>query len=269
MKKIILRIAGFDILFILKGEQERYFQTAFSQMLINEHKDFATTKTKKTHFTINVLPVYQSKVIVKRSEEGRKEIYFLEYTIDDKRKVVSTNYSLSQARLEAMLRQIITGRLLPKNKGLFLHGSASSFGRHAYLFIGKAGSGKSTVVELLNGLGNILSDDSVIVRKMKDGFCYFQSPFYEKNWNFKRTNRPFPIGIIFFIKKAKFFKIEKINDKEYILENMLKQLFVEKGGIRNQFPQLVELVDRADFYKLYFEKDGNRFKKFFKEKILT
>lgn len=265
--KIILEIAGFNIVLVLRGELMKYYKEAFYGLIFDKYKEFVVKGGKKTDFVIKLSPKNQFRFIEKKDGRGRRKIYLLDYIEDFKRKTIYTDYSLSQAKFEMILRQIFSQFLLPKTNGFFLHGSVAGYNDKAYIFMGQAGSGKSTTVKLLDGLCNILSDDSLIIRKRRGRFYYYQTPFYEKEWNFRRRTKPYEVANAFFIRKAPFFKIEKADDVEYSLKRVLNQLITEEGKIKYQFPVIAEFVKKTKFYRLYIKKDSSQFKNFFKKEV--
>lgn len=268
MNKIYLTIADLSIVLKLKGIGMEYYRKVFYQMIFDKYEDFIVKDQPKVDFTLSFSVKPGLETIVKKDKEGKTKIYILNYISDFRKKTVYVDYYLSQAKFEAILRQVFSQYLLPKHQGFFLHGSVAGYNDKAYIFMGQAGSGKSTTVKLLDGLCNILSDDSLIIRKRRGKFYYYQTPFYEKEWNFRRRTKPYEVADAFFIRKAPFFKIEKADDVEYSLKRVLNQLITEEGKIKYQFPVIAEFVNETNFYKLYIKKNSRQFKIFFKDKFL-
>ena len=115
-------------------------------------------------------------------------------------------------------------------------------------------------MQLLNQKYPALTDDSVIIKKEAKKFFFYQSHLIEKEWWIKRNSDKYDIAKIFFIKKSKQFKIEKIENKEYILDNLFRQFYTQdKNHVQKQMKYLLEFVNEFDdFYNLYFVKDENK-----------
>jgi hypothetical protein len=62
-----------------------------------------------------------------------------------------------------------------------------------------------------------------------------QTPFLEKDSWVKKDKIKYPLGKIFFLKKANFFKIEKIEDKKEILNLILKQFWTNKDNFKMNY----------------------------------
>ena len=65
------------------------------------------------------------------------------------------------------------------------------------------------------------------------------------------------MGKMFFLKKANFFKVEKIEDKEQILNYFLKGYVVNLNKISTK--NVLKFVNKFDnFYMLYFAKNPEK-----------
>ena len=151
--------------------------------------------------------------------------------------------------------------LLINHHGFFLHASANNINGKANLFLGKNRAGKSTISQLIRSKYSVLADDMVIVKKENNIFKLYQSPYMEKNQNFKRGSGYYIIDRIFFLKKASFCKLEKIENKKLILLKVLSQLYTDKESKIKQVGYIFDLISRVNkFYILYFTKDGEKLK---------
>jgi hypothetical protein len=99
--------------------------------------------------------------------------------LDNKRAEVS---SPSPQRIHsAMVRVIsfIAMQVLPRRgEGLLVHGAGIIIEQRAHLFFGASGRGKSTVARLAQGIGRVLTDENVIIRKSEAGFRLYSTPFW-------------------------------------------------------------------------------------------
>ena len=66
--------------------------------------------------------------------------------------------------------QILLARLLADRQGCYLHASGIIVDGKGLLFVGHSEAGKSTMLKMLRGHGEILCDDRIIVRRWPDGF---------------------------------------------------------------------------------------------------
>lgn len=170
--------------------------------------------------------------------------------------------------------KIAFSELFLQNNGFLLHSSSLAKKGVGYLFIGKHGSGKSTIIKLAKYKQDYkpFNDDYAIIRKINDEFLLFSSPFLEKN-KIAIKNDSAKVTKIFFIKKAKFTKIEKLDVQttyQYLLGNLLTIQVIK--GLKRKYSQkylnsLMTLVysfaKSVDAYRLYFTKSTD-FIKFLK-----
>lgn len=268
MEKIYLNIAGFNFLLILKDIQQKYYQEEFKKMILNKYPNFIVRSNSKIDFKLIADYKGSVDIHVSQNEDKVKRVFTNDYSIDEARKRANVNYTVSQLQFDMIIREIIDKYLFEKDKGFYLHGSAVGNKKEAFLFLGKSGAGKSTTAQLLGGLCKVLSDDFLIVRKNKKGFSYYQSISYEKNWDFERTNDPYQISKVFFVKKAKEFSLKKIENKDKVLSMIMKQFFTYDLKPEAQFSLLTEFVNKTEFYYIYVKKDEKLFKDFFRKEIL-
>lgn len=70
-------------------------------------------------------------------------------------------------------------QILPRRgEGLLVHGAGVILQERAHLFFGASGRGKSTVARLAQGVGRVLTDENVIIRKSATGFRLYSTPFW-------------------------------------------------------------------------------------------
>lgn len=188
--------------------------------------------------------------------KGRKN-YINVYDLINKQKIRSF-YHIGPIHLQLIFR-ILLENFLAKRKGFIMHASTNNFNGGGIVFTGPPGEGKSTITKILHSKYRSLADDSLILRKIKDKFYIYQTPFLEKESWLKRTSEGFNLKRIYFLKKAKIYKIERVIDKNYILSLLLKQFWTDKEFIKKQIKTLMDLVANFDqFYILYFSIDGEK-----------
>lgn len=122
--------------------------------------------------------------------------------------------------IEQILRKIFY-TLFFKNNGFIMHASAIIHKKKALIFAGPSGAGKSTVSKILShdSFFQPIADNNVYVRKEKNNFFIYKSPFLEWNVVYKNQISPndkFLIHKVFILKKAKRNKIKKISFKKAV-----------------------------------------------------
>jgi hypothetical protein len=92
------------------------------------------------------------------------------------------------------------------------HSSVVSCGEHAYMFLGKSGTGKSTHSSLwlkyINGT-QLVNDDNPVVRRLPDGFYVFGSPWSGKTPCYRNVR--YPLGGVVQLSQAPYNKIHRLN----------------------------------------------------------
>ncbi len=269
MEKIYLNICGFNILLKVHYTDQPYHLDNFVGMVKKNYSGFIKRGKGKVDFTVHV--DYTGSVLLKIDKKKNSEVEYFDMRssyLDIPKRTLFFNNPPGGLDFEFGLSIILNKYLIPNSNGMALHGSAVSYKNKAFIFEGRNGAGKSTTAQMLNGLCNISADDSIVIRKIKGRFYLFQTIIHDKNYNFKKGWQSYTVDRIFFIKKAKEYKIQKIENKNMILNKILKQIFTYPDMIKRQFPLLVEFANTKDFYYLYVKKDEKEFKKFFKKEIL-
>jgi hypothetical protein len=67
--------------------------------------------------------------------------------------------------------QILLARILADRQACMVHASGIIVDGQGLLFVGHSDAGKSTMIKLLRGQGEILCDDRIIVRRWPEGFA--------------------------------------------------------------------------------------------------
>lgn len=66
--------------------------------------------------------------------------------------------------------QAIFARVLADHQACYLHAAGMIIEQRGFLFAGHSGAGKSTTLRMLQGIGDVISDDRNIIRRWPDGF---------------------------------------------------------------------------------------------------
>jgi hypothetical protein len=190
-----------------------------------------------------------------------KRTYVLAFKQVSKNRV-TTFYQISIYQIRLMLQRVLSA-LLSQHRGFSIHCSAVLKGASVDFFLGKSGAGKSTISNFLEGNYTKLTDDISYMRKTKTGFYFYEAPEIDKEWQHGKPMK-YPIGRFFFIKKANFFKIDKISQ-----DNALK-LLTQGESIYDLSKEstacLMEFVAGFDkFYVLYFAKDREKLLELYKD----
>lgn len=145
--------------------------------------------------------------------------------------------------------------ILSKEGGFIFHASSLIKNNKGYVFVGKKGSGKSTVRKLFPKFA-CLGDDSAIIRKSGRKYYLYGSPFYQKT-NRSYPNIKVPIALILFLNKAKFdFLANSAHPQNLPLT--LSNIFY--SGIENNLSEvktiyeiIQDFCNKENFANLYFQ----------------
>ena len=152
--------------------------------------------------------------------------------------------------------QIMMARVLADRGGCYLHSSGLILNGQGILFVGRSGTGKSTIVKMLKNYGVILSDDRNIIRKWPEGHVL------HGNWGHGEvplvSNSKAPLKAILFIEKARKNQIIPITDKNYIMHQLLNRVikpFLTLDWWDKTIQTLSDISDRVPSYRFRFTKD--------------
>lgn len=263
MKTIILHVAGFNIKIIFKDSEVDFYRLKWISDIENHYSDFISNKNiKKANYTIEFREKRMFTILKKKN--GKEN--FMVFSIDADKNLIITFYSIGLNQFESIMMKIIS-KLLQKSNGFFFHTSASFKKNKAFLFIGKSGAGKSTVINLLKNSYRPLADDIAIIRKFGHKYYIFQTIGYEKTRIIKREAKGYLIDKLFFLEKSDNFRVQKINDKSHVTEKIMSQLVTyekNKGIFLKYLIEFVAINNR--FYKLFFARDAIGLKKVVNQK---
>ncbi|PIR79409.1 MAG: hypothetical protein COU26_01315 [Candidatus Levybacteria bacterium CG10_big_fil_rev_8_21_14_0_10_36_30] len=258
MKVFYFSIAGFVIRILFKKNPTHnnipgisiYF---FQSEILSYLAKFVSSNTNKYDYTIEFRSMNNVERVVRTSD---KFSFVYQYHKKDDITAI-TSYQLSIWQFQSMLSDFLY-QLLSENNGFALHCSAVSVNGKAYIFLGKSGAGKSTIVQLLLKSYIPLSDDLAIIRKIGGKFYLYQTPFFEKN-SYIKFPYGYEISRIFFLHKS---------DKNYALpiqkelsKKIKKQVLLHGTISTNTKKVLKEFSLENSFYDLFFEKNTEKIKK--------
>ncbi len=260
---IILNIADFNFKINFRKIENIKHKKEFKKNILKKYSGFIKKNNyKKIDYVINVVSTITIEIIYKK-ETGT---YFFSTFCFKNSNTIETNYHISFSQFSVIIREALQ-KLLIKNNGFLLHGSAVAKNSMAYIFTGHSGAGKSTIMKLLSSCYKSLGDDSVIIKKENNKFYLYQTPLFEKNW-LDKDYKKYEIKGIYFLKKAKQFKIERIYGKNHTIIKLTGQLLASNKYIKDtkiEFRQLTQFIKNFDnFNFLYFDKNQEKLLKFFK-----
>lgn len=214
---------------------------------------FVSSNTSQYDFTIEFRSINNVERVIRKSD---KHSFVYQYHKKDDT-TAYTSYQLSIWQFQSMLSDILY-QLLSVNEGFGLHCSAVSIDGKAVIFLGKSGSGKSTIVQLLKKSYIPLSDDVAIIRKIDGKFYFFQTPFFEKN-SYIKYSFGYEISKVYFLHKSNKNHIQPVQKE--LLKKIEKQVLHHGNLTTYSRNVLNEFSSENSFYDLFFEKNEKKIKK--------
>ncbi len=254
MNKINLKLAGYNIEIVFFPCNNKQKKNYLLKNINNYFKNFIKLLEYQKHsidFRINIKDDNLSTESITHLKNREQTFFFKK-----KNKTITTFYHISFNHFLKIISFVLDFLLL--KDGLAIHSSSIVFKNKIIFFLGKSGSGKSTIVKLLKSCYQVFSDEAVIVRKVKSNFITFQS-FIKNNKNswVNRNINFYPLRAIFFLKKSKYFKIKKIESKNLLTSMILNQIWLDRSIIKYKLKLIIELIEtlKNKFFFLYFNKN--------------
>lgn len=144
--------------------------------------------------------------------------------ITDEAVDVKTDKTWSLEQLMRIMGQLIAISILHRYQGLLIHSAGIIFNGQGMLFSGVSRAGKTTLAKLWQKKDGItvLSDDRVIVRREKEGYFVYGSPWPGEGKTVSCQKAP--LKKIFFLSKAHRNRLTPIEKKES-LQQLITQCF--------------------------------------------
>lgn len=178
------------------------------------------------------------------------------------RHIVPSHMSKEFKLMEFVVMSAFAFAALRKNI-LLLHGSSYERDNHAYIYFGRSGSGKSTIIRKTDRK-SILSDDTAVVKKIGKFLYVYRSPFDKKKL-LNLESRRAPLKKILFLNKSK-------EHSETDIQNTTKFIALKGSDIyayadrwffmkRTQreaiklYALVLEIIGTTDIKRLNFTKD--------------
>ncbi len=259
MVKEYLQIAGFTIAVHFNLRVEDFDTNYFFYKLFRDYyKGFLynISGVTKVDFNIILEPRVKIDVVMNKKEQS---VFLLFYKRLNSHSLKS-NFDIGIIQFSLLLREVLQ-ELLSKNDGFILHGSAIAIHKGAVIFSGKSGAGKSTLVKILESKFQPLADDMIIIRKSKNAWYVYQTPFFEKNYLFSRGSQSFKLRALLEPKKSKDYYINYIENRDWQFKLLTTQFFSSSEAVVSQVKSLQALIDskQVSLGEIHFDlKDKGR-----------
>lgn len=252
-QNIYTQIGPFCIQIIFKDIQSPVSQDIL--LRISSYLDGFIIKepSSKPNFNIEIIEEQNNKINFVNLQRGSQvEIYIKNFIVVTSKQKIITYNGISTYAFDFILKRVIS-ELAYRNNLFFVHTSACLYNNKSYLFFGKNGAGKSTIVKLLSDVAQPLADDFGIIAKEQNNYYFYQTPFICKN-HIKGNSKKNKIQRLFFLRKAHEFSIKPITyykDKRNITR--LFNQMLNKYNSKEIFNFLYHF--RSNYYTLNFNLD--------------
>lgn len=153
--------------------------------------------------------------------------------------------------------QILLARVLADREGCYLHAGGLILDGNGLLFLGHSEAGKSTLLSMMKGEGEILCDDRIIVRKGSDGFRIHGTWSHGDLPDVSATSAP--LRAVLFLRKAKENRLEPVADRRERIRRLLACL-IKPLATADWWEKTLAVVEQMAFavpcYDLYFDRSG-------------
>lgn len=190
--------------------------------------------------------------------------------ITDEAVDVKSGKTWSLEQLMRIMGQLITISILHRYQGLLIHSAGIIFNRQGIIFSGASRTGKTTLAKLWQRRDGItvLSDDRVIVRREKEGYYAYGSPWSGQG---KAVScQKVPLKKIFFLSKADRNKLGPLGKRESFYQ-LITQCFPaiwDKENTDFSLRFCGELVERIPCFSFGFVPDESAVE-FIENKLLS
>jgi hypothetical protein len=157
--------------------------------------------------------------------------------------------------IDAVLR-IVHSLVLSKEGGFLLHAASAIRNGRAFLFAGVSGAGKTTMARLAPTDAALLTDEISYVRKHKDGYFAFGTPFTGELAK-SGENICAPIAGLYLLAQGPQNRLEPVVHAEAVRALLTNILFFaeETELVEMVFHSACEFISRIPVYRLTFVPD--------------
>lgn len=154
--------------------------------------------------------------------------------------------------------QILFAHALAKRQSCYVHSSGIIINGQGLLFVGHSEAGKSTMLKILKGHGEILCDDRNIVRRWPAGFRIHGTWSHGELPDVSPASAP--LRAILYLEQAKTNELIPIEDKREQLGKFLSHV-VKALVTEDWWDKTLDLAGKVatevPAYRLKFDKSGN------------
>lgn len=156
---------------------------------------------------------------------------------------------------DTMLR-VVHSVLLARAGGLLLHASSAVRNGRAYVFFGRSGAGKSTIVGMAPPDVTVLSEEISYVRRDAAGYVGCGTPFTGE-LNRRGDNVEAPLAAAYLLVQGDTHRMEPLVPADALRALLQCVLcFAGDGGVtRDAFAAACDLVERIPVRRLVFRRD--------------
>ena len=274
MKSFQLEIGGIPIL--IKSEE-----SSFMQLIAEKYQAFSAPSSQylpsnETFSNISLTDHYMQVYINVRQDEEKKRRQMLEEKlwidvsyrhgqffirrpdlegeIDVVSRVAVVTNRAAIYSFDSFLR-IFFSLILVQEGGFLLHAASVVKDGCGYIFMGRSGSGKSTIA-MYSDQYTVLSDEISLVKKVENHYLLYSTPFWGEQ-EIKGGNYYSPIQGIYRIKQSAQVESKRLIKREsfsYLMRNIL--YFAKEPHLTKQlFQNCLDFINKINFYELRFKKN--------------
>ncbi len=158
--------------------------------------------------------------------------------------------------LDSVLR-ILHSLILAERGGFLLHAASAICDRHAYLFSGVSGAGKTTMTRLAPADITLLTDEISYVRPGASGYTAFGTPFAGELAR-PGENCSAPVSCLFFLEQGPENLVDDVPPAEAVRRLMRNILFFAEDHrlVEKLLDTACDFVARVPIRRLTFYPDG-------------
>jgi len=153
--------------------------------------------------------------------------------------------------------QILLPQILANKAGCILNASGVVLNDAGLIFLGHEDI-KTDILKMLEGQGEMLSQEKVIIRKWPEG--YKIHPIWDQSFIENSTSDMASLSSVIFIEKSQNNRIVSVEDKKEI-ETRLQEFIIKPIFIGNWWnkvhPLLEDIANNIQFYILEFDKSSS------------